>query len=480
MSAGTRAGTQDVATGAASPGTRRWRRRPLSYDEQILLWAVLVGLPGTVAAVALVWLVEVPASLRWGLSVFLLLAWPAAAFALRERVIRPLRTIAALLGGLQEGDYSIRGRLAGGGGSLEDVFREINALVETLREERLGAVEASALLRTVMGEIDVAIFAFDGNQRVQLVNRAGERLLRQPAPELIGRTAAELQLDAFLAGDVARTVERAFPGATGRWSARRNTFREQGRPHQLLVLADLSRELRAEERQAWQRLVRVLGHELNNSLAPIKSIAGSLQRLAQRDPAPDDWQDDMKRGLEVIGSRAEALNRFMSAYAQLARLPKPRLQDVHLPALFRRVAGLETRLQITVTPGPELTIRADGDQLEQLLINLARNAVDATLEGETGETPTSGGAGVRMRWQQDGAWLDLEVEDDGPGLSNTANLFVPFFTTKPGGNGIGLVLCRQIAEAHGGSLRLENRGNGSGCVAQLRLPANHEPGATSM
>jgi two-component system nitrogen regulation sensor histidine kinase NtrY len=230
------------------------------------------------------------------------------------------------------------------------------------------------------------------------------------------------------------------------------------------VLSDVSKPLREEERQAWQRLIRVLGHELNNSLAPIKSIAGSLGSLIMRDPRPTDWQEDVQRGLAVISTRAEALSRFMGAYARLARLPPPRFQMVNVPAFVDRVIRLETRMAVDLQPGPSLDVRADGDQLEQLLINLVKNAVDAASE--------TGGA-VRVGWSRiSGAtpFLEVNVDDEGPGLSNTSNLFVPFFTTKPAGSGIGLVLSRQIAEAHGGSLTLQNREDVRGCRATLRLP----------
>jgi len=268
-------------------------------------------------------------------------------------------------------------------------------------------------------------------------------------------------LDSFLLDEPARIVQVSLPGGAGRWEVRRGTFREGGLPHHLLVLSDMSRALREEERQAWQRLVRVLGHEVNNSLAPIKSIAGILASLLAREPRPADWEEDVRKGLRVVESRAEALTRFLEGYARLARLPSPKLQTVDVPDCIRRVVGLETRLKVALQPGPETTLSADRDQLEQLLINLVRNAVDAALE-------TGGGASVR--WRKNGAYLEILVEDEGPGLASTANLFVPFFTTKPGGSGIGLVVSRQIAEAHGGTLTLENRAASPGCVAQLRLP----------
>jgi signal transduction histidine kinase len=228
-------------------------------------------------------------------------------------------------------------------------------------------------------------------------------------------------------------------------------------------VTDLTRPLREEELKAWQRLVRVLGHELNNSLAPIKSIAGSLESILARQPRAEDWEDDMSRGLAVIASRCESLNRFMGAYARLARLPQPTLAPVGVSDLVRRVVGLETRLAPKLLPGPDVTIRADADQLEQLLINVIRNAADASLET---------GGGVRVGWGRENSHLIVWVRDEGPGLPNTANLFVPFFTTKPTGSGIGLVLSRQIAEAHGGTLTLQNAADGPGCEARLTLPVS--------
>ena len=423
--------------------------------------ALVSGLPGTLVSLLLLWSGAYTTKVQLTLTLFILAVWLGLAFTLRERVVRPLQTLSNLLAALREGDYSIRARGANHTDALGEVMIEVNALGETLREQRLGAMEATALLRTVMAKIDVAVFAFDPDERLRLVNRAGERLLAQPAERLLGSDATELGLADCLRGEVTRTLQITSEEGTGRWGVSRSTFREHGLPHQLLVLSNLSRALREEERQAWKRLVRVLGHELNNSLAPIKSIAGSLESLLTREPRPIDWDEDMQRGLTVISARAEALSRFMEAYSRLARLPQPRFAPLNVAAWIERAVGLETRLNVAVAPGPDIQIQADGDQLDQMLINLLHNAVDAALEQ---------GGGVRVAWTRNGSHLDVIIEDEGPGLSNTANLFVPFFTTKPAGTGIGLVLSRQIAEAHGGSLSLENRLTGPGCRAHIRLP----------
>jgi nitrogen fixation/metabolism regulation signal transduction histidine kinase len=312
-----------------------------------------------------------------------------------------------------------------------------------------------------MREIDVAIFAFDERHRLRLVNRAAERLLAGQPERLLGQTAQELNLESCLAGPGQSTMQVSFPGGAGRFGVRRTRIRERGLPLELVVISDLTQALSEQELQAWQRLVRVLGHELNNSLTPIKSIAGSLESILARESLPDDWRDDMRRGLNVITSRSESLSRFIGAYARLAKLPRPQLQPLEVAAIVQRAISFETRISVEVQPGAYMTVQGDPDQLEQVLINLLRNAADASLT-------TSGG--VRIGWRRDGAMLEIWVKDEGPGLSSTANLFVPFFTTKPGGSGIGLVLSRQIAEGHGGALMLENRTDGPGCVARLRLP----------
>lgn len=436
-------------------------RERISHERHAQLLALAAGLPAIVFAAYILWTGDYPPKVLWTLGLVLGGSWLGFAAAVRERVASPLRTIANLLEAMREGDYSIRARGGTGDDALSDVMQQVNAMGSTLRAQRLGAMEATTLLRKVMEEIDVAIFAFDEARKLKLLNRAAERLLALPAERAIDLPAAELELNTFLDGEESSTVQRAFPGGSGRWGVARTSFREGGLPHQLLVITDLTRPLREEELQAWQRIVRVLGHELNNSLTPIKSIAGSLETILKKDPLPEDWHEDMTRGLSIIGGRAESLARFLGAYAKLARLPRPTLAPVRVADWLQRGARLETRVPVVIEAGPELTLQSDRDQLEQVLINLLRNAADAN---------DSDGGRIVIRWRFERWQLIVEIVDDGPGLAATANLFVPFFTTKPGGSGIGLVLCRQIVEAHGGALSLTNRPDSRGCVARLQLP----------
>jgi nitrogen fixation/metabolism regulation signal transduction histidine kinase len=445
------------------------RKSRLTHEQKVFAFVLAAGAPAVLFTLGVLWLGDGwDAKHRWTFSLITLGFWFGFALAAQAHVVRPLHTMANLLSALREGDFAIRARGARRDEPLGDVMAEINTLSRTLQDQRLSALEATALLRTVMEEINIAIFAFDAERKLRLANHAGQLLLDKPAERILGRDAAEIGLGECLDGEPARMLTATFPGGSGRWGMRRSEFREGGRPHQLIVIADLSRTLREEELQAWQRIVRVLGHELNNSLAPIKSIAGSLGGLLKSPRRAPDWEDDMRTGLDIIAARADSLARFMQAYARLARLPQPTIAPAEIAPLAQRVAALERRLAVTLLGGPAVTIACDAAQIEQVLINLLKNAVEASLEQHANGAAS---AGVRLSWRKFGSAVEFLVEDDGPGVAQATNLFVPFFTTKPEGSGIGLVLCRQIAENHGGSLTLANRTGASGCLATLRLPA---------
>jgi nitrogen fixation/metabolism regulation signal transduction histidine kinase len=441
------------------------KRRRLKFDTLIFLLAMTVALPATAVAEIMLWAGDSSGETKWTVTLFLGLGWLIGASVLQGQVIRPLQTLSNMVASIREDDFSFRVRGASRDDSLADLTQELNSLADRLQQQKTSALEATALLKKVLMEIDVAVFTFDEQQQLRIVNRAGEQLMSRIAPRMLGLTAETLGLGLFLRARSPQIVEMTFPGKHGRWAVNHTAFRENGVPHELLIISDMSRVLRAEERQAWQRLIRVLGHELNNSLAPIKSIAGTLTSITGRAGLPGEIREDVQQGLQVIENRVESLGRFMQAYTQLARMPAPTKAHIDVETLVRRAAALERRLSVIVANGPRTEIDADIDQLEQLLINVIRNAVDATLEVSR---ETAGN--VQVGWRLGPYTVEIFVLDEGPGLLNSDNLFVPFFTTKHGGSGIGLLLSRQIAEAHGGSLHLANRKDRTGAEATLSLP----------
>jgi two-component system nitrogen regulation sensor histidine kinase NtrY len=456
------------------------KRVRLLYEHRISLYSLFVALPGMVVSGILIWLQPWSTESKLALLFAELFVWWMLALALHGQTVRPLQTLANVVAALREEDYSFRARGAIADDALGELSLEVNALADLLADQRIRAIEATALLRRVVEEIDAPLFAFDPDRVLRLVNPAGEKLLQQAAVRLLGRTADEIGLaDCFSVaseGLVALPANSSGNSSSARWLVRQSTFREKGVPHTLVVLSDVSRALREEERSAWQRLIRVLGHELNNSLAPIKSIAGSLgSRLADTELNPEHRRD-FERGLAIIEDRTGSLNRFLQAYRQLAQMPPPTITKVALLPIVERVAFLETRLQVEVAHGPDVMVMVDVDQIEQMLINLVRNAVEAALEPFSDNSPNSlrdaenRKSQVTLNWTAENQSVVLIIDDNGPGLLNPSNAFVPFYTTKPAGSGIGLALSRQIAEAHGGSIELTNLNGKRGCRVRVRLP----------
>lgn len=456
-------------------------RRRLSFEKRVRLWLAAGAVP---LLLALAWISR-NAGMPLGGSVLVLVVaaglWAIVASYFFESLIRPLQTLSNIVAALREEDFSFRARGARRGDALGDLAMEINALASSLQHQRTAALDALALADRVMSSMQSPVLAFDAQGRLRLLNAAAEQAFSLQRREALGRAAEVLGLgrlvnqrdeSVYPAQDPGGPDLEAHPPArrSGRWLVRRSAFRLHGVPHTLFVLSDVAAALQEEERIAWQRLIRVLGHEINNSLTPIKSIAGTLRSRPlpiSSKPNSGESRDDLQRGLAVIEDRADSLNRFLQGYQQLSRLPQPVIRSISLRALIERTAPLEHRLPIDVQASlPDVTVQGDGDQLQQLLINLLKNAADAALDGElANEVPR-----VLVRWSGSDGQAIIQILDNGPGLANPANLFVPFYTTKPEGAGIGLTLSRQIVAAHRGSILLRNREDISGCIAEVLLP----------
>ncbi len=466
-------------------------RRRISYERRVRLWLLALSLPAVVLVSIFIYQQSqsVLSALASALAFAALWAFVTASFF--EQLMRPLQTLSNVVAALREDDFSFRARGARRGDSLGDLALEINALAGTLQQQRSAARDAITLVERVMTSMQSPVLAFDPAGCLCLLNEAAQDAFHLHPRTALGHAAAELDLAALLHvadqgiySPAALSISSTHPR---RWSVRRTTFRLHGIAHTLLVLSDVASALREEERLAWQRLIRVLSHEINNSLTPIKSLAGSLRDRLPPSPATGENTEDFRRGLTVIEERAASLNRFLQAYQQLTRLPPPQLQPLSLAPLMEQVLHLEARLPVQLVPGPAAVLLGDPDQLQQLLINLLRNAVEAALcpdarypaarhpaaQDPAALTPAGlppFNPEVAVTWTCTPAELILHIRDNGPGLTNPANTFVPFYTTKPHGSGIGLVLAQQIATAHKGSVTLFNNTTSSGCTAELRLP----------
>jgi nitrogen fixation/metabolism regulation signal transduction histidine kinase len=369
-----------------------------------------------------------------------------------------------LVEGIRLGDFTLRGKLRKSDDAFSELVNEINCLADELSRHRIANEEALKLLEKTIAHINVAIFAFDSEQKIKLANQAACRLLSMPYEQIIGSSAEVQDLAQFLGTKKTRLINHTFPGAIGRWQVRSEGFRDAGVQQHVLFITDLRQVLRDEELTAWKNLMRVVSHEINNSLFPITSLSQTLTDMIHRDPLAEDWKDDLNEGLTIISERSNSLNGFIKRYAQLAKVPVPDKKLFKFEVLIERVMTLFERDNIEVDDALlnlPMLLYADPSMIEQVIINLTKNAFEA-------------GGPIKYQWSMSAHHFTFQVLDSGKGISNVSNIFVPFYTTKPQGSGIGLVFCRQILDSHDGSLSLnnitDNKSHFNGCVAIFTLP----------
>jgi nitrogen fixation/metabolism regulation signal transduction histidine kinase len=380
---------------------------------------------------------------------------------IRARVSFQFMTISVLLDGLEIGDYSLRGRRHRGDDSIDGVVVQINRLADELTRQRASAKESRLLLEKVIRQIGVAILAFDDRDEVVLANPAAVALYDFSSEEILKSNVAALGAEAMLAADNESVVELEFPNRSGRFHIRLDEFREQARVHRLVFLTDVRVLLRSEERRAWQDLIRVISHEINNSLAPISSISKTLQESAIDAEVAASGRSGLANGLKLIEERSAALKSFIQRFGQLSKLPEPEKEPVSIRQLVESVTPLFNEREILRQSDAEIILQADPVQMKQVLINIFKNADEAM--------PDSAGV-ITIEWSMRNQRLLIKITDEGSGIGNPDNLFVPLYTTKEHGSGLGLVLCRQVVEAHDGNLTISNRADARGCEVMIELP----------
>ncbi|MCG8526371.1 MAG: ATP-binding protein [Opitutales bacterium] len=440
----------------------------IQFQRRVIRYSFLMLLPSLISILILLWAGDFSLKIWLTALVFsLCTAYIFYSWLIRS-VFRPIQSATNLISAIREDDYSMKSRPSSTKDALGELYYEIHLLSEGLHREFLKASESEILLKGIMKDVDVAVFAFDGQGSITLINHEGCNLLNTTEEECLGKLASHFKLDELIQQKDQQTVAHTFPARSGRWTIRKSEFREDGIPHTLLLLQDVSKSLREEERLAWKRLIRVMGHELNNSLAPIKSVSGTLNRLVSIHDIDPELKEDLEDGLEVIKKRTEALSRFVQDYSKIAKLPPPQKTTFNLKKTAERIIELQDfqGSLIELKNCVDLDVYADEAQIEQLLINLTKNAIEAN---------SATGGKTKIAFNIKDSEVVIQITDEGLGLASSDNLFIPFYSTKPGGSGIGLTLSQQIAENHEGSLDLRNREDQSGCIATVRLPHSHSP-----
>ncbi|HBN13870.1 MAG: hypothetical protein CMQ46_03405 [Gammaproteobacteria bacterium] len=431
------------------------RMASLVFVANLVPSAALIAL--LVLIDASVYVIGIVAVLSFFLSVFsVTTVWRMAQYH--------FQSVHNLLDAIVCGDYSFRGAHEQSSGAYGELIKTINALAVTIQRQRMQSQESQVLIRKVLEQIDVAILSWDESHQIHLINPAAKSLIgvsseaetiQQPSEEVC---ALIVTLEQLKVGEM-HLKDMTIGNERGRYRIRLERFITDGDTHYLVFLTNVSSILRSEERRAWRNLVRVLSHEINNSLAPLRSFSRALSSQIDKREADAELKQELLDGLNVIGNRADSLISFVQSYHKVARLPEPSRQKHDFRELVVNLADLFSDNHIVVD-GQSITVSLDVAQIEQVMINLIKNAIEAGSDLEP----------IEINWRRVGNTLAVNVLDSGPGIHNADNLFTPFYTTKPKGSGIGLVFSQQVVEAHGGHLDISNRDDATGCRASFTLP----------
>ncbi|QLE85802.1 PAS domain-containing protein [Shewanella sp. Scap07] len=436
-----------------------------SFENRLLLITLAAGLVPILLITSSVQLVHLDDnSVLYAASIsFIWLFY--FAFYLKKIVVNKVRTLTSVVEALTCEDYSMRAKESSSCGVINELSQLINTLANTFAQQSLITKEKHILLNKVINQIDVAIIATDSRDNVTLMNPAAEKLFNRRVERMKGWPIRELGIPATTPEHNKQVLEFDLKEHKKKIYLHRDEYFENGIKQQLIFITDIQNLLREEERLAWQRLLRVLSHEINNSLAPIASISATLTRFTEANCAnlPSELNSDLQNGLGVIQERANSLNEFIQSYQQLAKVPPPEKTLFNLEKLVQSITPLFDNIQLRTANGP-IDIYADEVQLKQVLVNLIKNARESMASLPDGK--------VIICLHRHSSAIEIQVIDSGCGISNMDNIFVPFYTTKEKGTGIGLVLSRQLVVNNGGDLDIRNNDNGIGAQANIYFPTN--------
>jgi len=386
----------------------------------------------------------------------------------KQRAEQQIRTLSNIIESMIDGDYSLRGRLQHNQ-AFQELLILVNDLAETLSQHKIEAKESRLLLEKIMQQMDAMVLAVNEQGFIVMANDSAQKLLigkDHDSKNLQEIRLIELMLGKTISQASAGIIEFDHKQLSGEHFLFKECFLSEGKQHHLYLITSAERLLIEKERKAWQSILRVLSHEMNNSLTPISSISQAMKQKLQNENKPLN-RSSLSDGVNIIQERADSLSSFIASYGQLSHLPQPNKSQFELNNLLIQLGKLFDDCQLqwptqsTVRTNP-IIITADKSQLEQVIINILKNAREAMAQ-----CPKKV---IEVSYLQDKKYLHLVISDQGMGIANKENLFVPFYSTKPQGSGIGLTLCRQILFNHGGLIKLTNRKDTTGAQAIISLP----------
>ena len=447
------------------------RKSTLSFENSLMTSVILAGIVPWLTLLLVFWLNDYPFALSALLLVLLMTNLLYFAWSARQKVKNQINTTANLLESIQSNDYTLRGHLperfenGANGDTMANLTWQINQLSDSLSQQRLQAKESQMLLGKVVNNIDIAIFAVNNSNTISMANNAFLKMLGKSQDEetfVLGKTIEQLDITHLVNAENDTTIENPTNMTQGRFLVYCDTFVEQSEQHRLFLLKDASKLLRREESEAWQKLIRVISHEINNSLAPISSMSESLKSLVHKEGRETDIED----GLEIIQTRSTSLIKLLRGYQSLAKLPPPVPKQEDLKWIIEKICLLHQKIAIEFKQTSEVLVNVDRSQIEQVLINLVKNANESQRAIHTENNLPA--IEIEITTTSDEAIIN--IKDQGTGIRNVENIFTPFYTTKSKGSGVGLLVSRQIVEAHGGTLQLQNRQDKQGGIATITLP----------